>query len=59
MDNHRRTKQTKTNSIVTSSSEGGTEVSSLEWEVVNMSQEEEDLVSRMHKLVGDRFDLLN
>jgi len=33
-------------------------VSSLEWEVVNMSQEEEDLVSRMHKLVGDRFDLL-
>ncbi|CAA0392940.1 MYB-like transcription factor ETC3 [Arabidopsis thaliana] len=56
MDNHRRTKQTKTNSIVTSSSEG--EVSSLEWEVVNMSQEEEDLVSRMHKLVGDRWELI-
>ncbi|AEE81974.1 CAPRICE-like MYB3 [Arabidopsis thaliana] len=57
MDNHRRTKQPKTNSIVTSSSEG-TEVSSLEWEVVNMSQEEEDLVSRMHKLVGDRWELI-
>ncbi|AEE81976.1 putative myb-like protein [Arabidopsis thaliana] len=55
MDNHRRTKQPKTNSIVTSSSE---EVSSLEWEVVNMSQEEEDLVSRMHKLVGDRWELI-
>ncbi|AEE81975.1 CAPRICE-like MYB3 [Arabidopsis thaliana] len=54
MDNHRRTKQPKTNSIVTSSSE----VSSLEWEVVNMSQEEEDLVSRMHKLVGDRWELI-
>ncbi|CAH8273571.1 unnamed protein product [Arabidopsis lyrata] len=55
MDNHRRTKQPKTNSIVTSSSE---EVSSLEWEVVNMSQEEEDLVCRMHKLVGDRWELI-
>ncbi|KAG7558031.1 SANT/Myb domain [Arabidopsis suecica] len=55
MDNHRRTKQPKTNSIVTSSSE---EVSSLEWEVVSMSQEEEDLVCRMHKLVGDRWELI-
>lgn len=33
-------------------------MSSLEWEAVNMSEEEEDLVSRMYKLVGDRFDLL-
>ncbi|XP_010422763.1 PREDICTED: MYB-like transcription factor ETC3 isoform X1 [Camelina sativa] len=55
MDNHRRTKQAKTNSIVTSSSE---EVSSLEWEIVNMNQEEEDLVCRMHKLVGDRWELI-
>ncbi|XP_010422764.1 PREDICTED: MYB-like transcription factor ETC3 isoform X2 [Camelina sativa] len=54
MDNHRRTKQAKTNSIVTSSSE----VSSLEWEIVNMNQEEEDLVCRMHKLVGDRWELI-
>ncbi|EOA22697.1 hypothetical protein CARUB_v10003403mg [Capsella rubella] len=55
MDNQRRTKQAKTSSIVTSSSE---EVSSLEWEIVNMSQEEEDLVCRMHKLVGDRWGLI-
>ncbi|XP_010427848.1 PREDICTED: MYB-like transcription factor ETC3 isoform X2 [Camelina sativa] len=55
MDNHRRTKQAKTNSIVTSSS---SEVSSLEWEIVNMNQEEEDLVCRMHKLVGDRWELI-
>lgn len=34
-------------------------MSSLEWEVVNMSQEEEDLVCRMHKLVGDRFEPVN
>ncbi|XP_023636328.1 MYB-like transcription factor ETC3 isoform X3 [Capsella rubella] len=54
MDNQRRTKQAKTSSIVTSSSE----VSSLEWEIVNMSQEEEDLVCRMHKLVGDRWGLI-
>ncbi|XP_010427843.1 PREDICTED: MYB-like transcription factor ETC3 isoform X1 [Camelina sativa] len=56
MDNHRRTKQAKTNSIVTSSS--SEEVSSLEWEIVNMNQEEEDLVCRMHKLVGDRWELI-
>ena len=36
-----------------------TEVSSLEWEAVNMNQEEEDLICRMHKLVGNRFDHLN
>ncbi|CAF1702920.1 hypothetical protein BRARA_C02876 [Brassica rapa] len=55
MDKHLRTKQTKTNPILTSSSE---EVSSLEWQAVNMNQEEEDLVRRMHKLVGDRWELI-
>ncbi|KAF2582259.1 hypothetical protein F2Q70_00009448 [Brassica cretica] len=55
MDKHLRTKQTKTNPILTSSSE---EVSSLEWQTVNMNQEEEDLVCRMHKLVGDRWELI-
>ncbi|RID70901.1 hypothetical protein BRARA_C02876 [Brassica rapa] len=54
MDKHLRTKQTKTNPILTSSSE----VSSLEWQAVNMNQEEEDLVRRMHKLVGDRWELI-
>ena len=33
-------------------------MSSIEWEALNMNQEEEDLVCRMHKLVGDRFDPL-
>ncbi|CAF2125807.1 MYB-like transcription factor ETC3 isoform X1 [Brassica napus] len=55
MDKHLRTKQTKTNPMLTSSSE---EVSSLEWQAVNMNQEEEDLVRRMHKLVGDRWELI-
>ncbi|KFK37407.1 hypothetical protein AALP_AA4G252900 [Arabis alpina] len=34
------------------------EVSSIEWEAVNMSEEEEDLISRMYKLVGDRWELI-
>ncbi|KAG5405236.1 hypothetical protein IGI04_011355 [Brassica rapa subsp. trilocularis] len=55
MDKHLRTKQTKTNPFLTSSSE---EVSSLEWQAVNMNQEEEDLVRRMHKLVSDRWELI-
>ncbi|CAH8362968.1 unnamed protein product [Eruca vesicaria subsp. sativa] len=55
MDKHLRTKQIKNNPILTSSSE---EVSSLEWQAVNMNQEEEDLVCRMHKLVGDRWELI-
>ncbi|XP_018455273.1 MYB-like transcription factor ETC3 [Raphanus sativus] len=56
MDKHLRTKQAKTNPIVASSS--SEEVSSLEWEAVNMNQEEEDLVCRMHKLVGNRWELI-
>ncbi|XP_009111415.1 MYB-like transcription factor ETC3 isoform X2 [Brassica rapa] len=55
MDKHLRTKQAKTNPTVASSS---TEVSSLEWEAVNMNQEEEDLICRMHKLVGNRWELI-
>lgn len=35
------------------------EVSSIEWEAVKMSEEEEDLISRMYKLVGDRWDSLD
>ncbi|CAF2303695.1 BnaA04g29720D [Brassica napus] len=34
------------------------EVSSIEWETVKMSEEEEDLISRMYKLVGDRWELI-
>ncbi|KAK4762296.1 hypothetical protein SAY87_030180 [Trapa incisa] len=34
------------------------EVSSIEWENIVMSEQEEDLVYRMHKLVGDRWDLI-
>lgn len=31
-----------------------TEVSSIEWEFINMTEQEEDLIYRMYKLVGDR-----
>ncbi|KAI4364696.1 hypothetical protein MLD38_020752 [Melastoma candidum] len=34
------------------------EVSSLEWEFINMSEQEEDLIYRMYKLVGDRWALI-
>ncbi|CAN1157208.1 Transcription factor TRY [Linum perenne] len=34
------------------------EVSSKEWTVIEMSEAEEDLIHRMHRLVGDRWDLI-
>ncbi|CAA0831363.1 Transcription factor TRY [Striga hermonthica] len=34
------------------------EVSSIEWESIDMSEEEEDIINRMHNLVGDRWELI-
>ncbi|KAK2664256.1 hypothetical protein Ddye_002830 [Dipteronia dyeriana] len=34
------------------------EVSSTEWEFITMTGQEEDLIYRMHRLVGDRWDLI-
>ncbi|KAG6518198.1 transcription factor TRY-like isoform X1 [Zingiber officinale] len=34
------------------------EVSSAEWEFINMTKQEEDLIFRMYRLVGDRWDLI-
>ncbi|KAL3829742.1 hypothetical protein ACJIZ3_018544 [Penstemon smallii] len=34
------------------------EVSSIAWEVVDMSEQEEDIIYRMHKLVGDKWELI-
>ncbi|CAN0891805.1 Transcription factor CPC [Linum grandiflorum] len=34
------------------------EVSSREWEVVRMNEQEEDLIFRMYRLVGKRWDLI-
>ncbi|XP_054783284.1 transcription factor TRY-like isoform X1 [Prosopis cineraria] len=49
-----RTRQRKTTN--TSDSE---EVSSVEWEFINMSEEEENLIHRMYSLVGDsRWSLI-
>lgn len=31
------------------------EVSSIEWEFAKMSEQEEDMIYRMYKLVGDRY----
>ncbi|KAG2720532.1 hypothetical protein I3760_02G039900 [Carya illinoinensis] len=51
MDKRRR-KQAKTSSGCSE------EVSSIEWEFINMSEQEEDLIHRMYKLVGDRWALI-
>ncbi|XP_054783283.1 transcription factor CPC-like [Prosopis cineraria] len=51
MDKRRR-KQAKTESSYAE------EVSSIEWEFINMSEQEEDLIHRMYKLVGDRWSLI-
>ncbi|XAR55126.1 hypothetical protein NMG60_11030530 [Bertholletia excelsa] len=45
-------KQAKTSSTASQ------EVSSIEWEFIEMSEQEEDLINRMHRLVGDRWDLI-
>ncbi|KAG2260961.1 hypothetical protein Bca4012_022276 [Brassica carinata] len=61
MDKQPKPKHPKTNAYannVASSSEGGTQVSSLEWEEIAMTQEEDDLICRMYKLVGERWDLI-
>ncbi|ESQ36771.1 hypothetical protein EUTSA_v10009233mg [Eutrema salsugineum] len=56
MDKQRKSKHPKTSAtIVASTSE---EVSSLEWEEVAMTQEEEDLICRMYKLIGERWELI-
>ncbi|XP_023925008.1 MYB-like transcription factor ETC3 isoform X2 [Quercus suber] len=34
------------------------EVSSIKWEVISMTEQEEDLVYRMYRLVGQRWDLI-
>ncbi|KAB8500220.1 hypothetical protein FH972_025397 [Carpinus fangiana] len=48
MDKRRPRKQAKTRR---STSE---EVSSIEWEFIKMTDQEEDLIYRMYRLVGDR-----
>ncbi|XP_052489717.1 transcription factor CPC isoform X2 [Gossypium raimondii] len=48
MDGRRR-KQPKTSGCCSE------EVSSIEWEFINMSEQEEDLIYRMYKLVGDKI----
>ncbi|CAH8317938.1 unnamed protein product [Eruca vesicaria subsp. sativa] len=34
------------------------EVCSVKWEFIKMSQQEEDLILRMYKLVGDRWEII-
>ncbi|KAK1303022.1 Transcription factor TRY [Acorus calamus] len=34
------------------------EVNSMEWELITMTEEEEDLIYRMYNLIGDRWALI-
>ncbi|GMP96623.1 hypothetical protein CsSME_00045173 [Camellia sinensis var. sinensis] len=47
-------KQAKT----TTSSTTSEEVSSIVWEFIKMTSQEEDVINRMYRLVGDRWDLI-
>ncbi|GAV56919.1 Myb_DNA-binding domain-containing protein [Cephalotus follicularis] len=53
MDNYKRRRKIAKTSTCCSE-----EVSSIEWKFINMSAEEEDLIYRMYKLVGDRWALI-
>ncbi|GKV31290.1 hypothetical protein SLEP1_g39997 [Rubroshorea leprosula] len=53
MDRQRRRKQAK----ITKDHESE-EVSSVEWEFINMTEQEEDIIYRMYRLVGERWDLI-
>ncbi|CAL9044226.1 transcription factor CPC-like [Musa acuminata AAA Group] len=37
---------------------GSEEVSSSEWEFIDMSDEEVDIICRMYRLVGDRWEMI-
>ncbi|XP_023640528.1 transcription factor TRY isoform X2 [Capsella rubella] len=50
MDNTNRRSRRKQTIFTLRDSE---EVSSIEWEFINMTEQEEDLIFRMHRLVGD------
>ncbi|KAJ4911415.1 Transcription factor TRY [Raphanus sativus] len=44
--------------IVTLQVQDSEEVSSIEWKFINMTEQEEDIILRMYRLVGDRWDLI-
>ncbi|XP_022764188.1 transcription factor TRY-like [Durio zibethinus] len=52
MDRQHRQGQAKITTL------GSEEVSSIEWEFIKMTEQEEDLIYRMRRLVGDRWDLI-
>ncbi|XP_057968249.1 MYB-like transcription factor ETC3 isoform X2 [Malania oleifera] len=59
MENQRWRKQPKRSKLIKDSrSSEAEEVSSVEWQFISMTEQEEDLISRMYKLVGDRWELI-
>ncbi|XP_024026941.1 MYB-like transcription factor ETC3 [Morus notabilis] len=56
MDKLRPCKQAKTNNATKSNV--SEEVSSIEWEFIKMTEQEDDLINRMYRRVGDRWNLI-
>ncbi|KAI4369840.1 hypothetical protein MLD38_018242 [Melastoma candidum] len=63
MDRRRKNKQTRRTSSYAAAPAitapcCSDEASSIEWEFISMSEQEEDLIYRMYQLVGDRWGLI-
>ncbi|KAE9606538.1 hypothetical protein Lal_00014017 [Lupinus albus] len=58
MDKKRSKNKAKISTTTSTTSATSEEVNSNEWEFVDMSEQEEDLIHRMYGLVGDRWDLI-
>ncbi|GMP96625.1 hypothetical protein CsSME_00045173 [Camellia sinensis var. sinensis] len=49
-------KRPRNQAKTTTSSTTSEEVSSIEWEFIKMTSQEEDIINRMYRLVGDRYE---
>ncbi|XP_010510364.1 PREDICTED: MYB-like transcription factor ETC2 isoform X3 [Camelina sativa] len=58
MDNTKRLRRVRSFRQTKFTRHDSEEVSSIRWEFISMTEQEEDLISRMYRLVGDRWDLI-
>ncbi|XP_019101411.1 PREDICTED: MYB-like transcription factor ETC2 isoform X2 [Camelina sativa] len=55
MDNTKRLRRVRSFRQTKFTRHDSEEVSSIRWEFISMTEQEEDLISRMYRLVGDRL----
>ncbi|ESQ51550.1 hypothetical protein EUTSA_v10017480mg [Eutrema salsugineum] len=58
MDNTNRLRRLRSRKQIKFTRYDSEEVSSMEWEFISMTEQEEDLIFRMYRLVGNRWDLI-